>query len=427
MLVQFTVNNFRSIKDDVTLNMLAASKDESNTFLLREGSYELLNSAVLYGANASGKSNVLKAMAQMRNIVLNATKVHQSTDKLPHNPYKLNKQTMEASTSFEIIFFIKDSKYRYGFELDSTTVYAEWLFLDENGREAKLFYRDIDDEFYVNKNKFKEGKGLEEKTLKNQLFIWKCDSENGPISREILQWFSHLNMIDGLENTGYIAFTTNQMKNESFKKDIVSLVKFADLGIVDIATNELKMDQKEIEAIPLPQEIKDQMLDESFVKIETHTSHKFFDQNNNELGQVRFDLHKDESFGTKKFFAMSAPILDTLKRGGILIVDELDASLHPILTMHLMKLFHNKKANSKNAQLIFATHDTNLLNADLLRRDQIWFTEKDKYGATALYSLVEYKANKARKSTNLEKNYLQGRYGAIPYIGEFGFGELSNE
>lgn len=425
MLVQFAVNNFRSIKDYVTLNMLAASKDESNTFLLRDGSCELLNSAVLYGPNASGKSNVLKAMAQMRNIVLNTTKVHQSTDKLPHNPYKLNKQTIEASTSFEIIFFIHNSKYRYGFELDSATVYAEWLFVDENGREAKLFYRDINDEFYVNKNKFKEGKGLEEKTLKNQLFVWKCDSENGPISRDILQWFSHLNMIDGLENRGYIDFTINQMKNESFKKDIVSLVKFADLGIVDIATNESRMDPQDIEAIPLSQEIKDQMLkDENLVKIETHTSHKFFDKDNNEVGQIRFDLRKDESFGTNKFFAMSAPILDTLKRGGVLIVDELDASLHPILTMHLIKLFHNEKVNSQNAQLIFATHDTNLLNSNLFRRDQIWFTEKDKYGSTDLYSLVEYKSNKARKSTNLEKNYLQGRYGAIPYIGEFGFRDL---
>ncbi len=424
MLIQFSVNNFRSIKDNVTLSMLAASKDISNTFFLRDGSYELLNSAVLYGANASGKSNILKAMAQMRNIVLNSTKVHQSTDKLPHNPYKLTKQTVQASTSFEIIFFVQENKYRYGFEFDSTTVYAEWLFLDENGREAKLFYRDIEEEFYVNKNKFKEGRGLEEKTLKNQLFIWKCDAENGPISKEILQWFSHFNMIDGLENRGYIDFTINQMKNQEFKKEIVSLVKFADLGIIDIATNESKIDSKEIEAIPLPREIKDQILnDENLIKIETHTSHKFFDQDNNEVGQVRFDLHKDESFGTNKFFAMSAPILDTLKRGGILIVDELDASLHPILTTYLIRLFHNKKVNSQNAQLIFATHDTNLLNADLLRRDQIWFTEKDKYGSTDLYSLVEYKINKARKSTNLEKNYLQGRYGAIPYIGEFGFGD----
>jgi len=417
MFVEFTINNFRSIKDSVTFSMVAASKDEFNTFHTRD--LEILSSAVIYGANASGKSNVLKSMILMRNIVLNLEKVHQSTDKLPHNPFKLSEQTLNASTSFQIIFLIDDIRYRYGFEIDSSTVYAEWLFVDERGRESKLFYRDTDDEFYVNKIKFKEGKGLEEKTLKNQLFIWKCDSENGPISKTILNWFSRFNMIDGLENRGYIEFTFNQMKNEAFRKEIVSLVKFADLGIVDIAMNETKADIKELEAFPIPQEIKEVISkNESLIRIETQTAHKFFDANNAELGNVKFDLQRDESYGTNKFFAMSAPILDTLKNGGVLIVDELDASLHPILTIHLVKLFHSSETNPKNAQLIFATHDTNLLNNDILRRDQIWFTEKNQFGATDLYSLVEYKQNPARKNTNLEKNYLQGRYGAIPYIGE---------
>lgn len=318
MFVEFTINNFRSIKDSVTFSMVAASKDEFNTFHTRD--LEILSSAVIYGANASGKSNVLKSMILMRNIVLNLEKVHQSTDKLPHNPFKLSEQTLNASTSFEIIFLIDDIRYRYGFEIDSSTVYAEWLFADEKGRESKLFYRDTDDEFYVNKIKFKEGKGLEEKTLKNQLFIWKCDSENGPISKTILNWFSRFNMIDGLENRGYIEFTFNQMKNEAFRKEIVSLVKFADLGIVDIAMNETKADIKELEALPIPQEIKEVISkSESLIKIEPQTAHKFFDANNAELGHVKFDLQRDESYGTNKFFAMSAPILDTLKNGGVLI------------------------------------------------------------------------------------------------------------
>lgn len=424
MLLQFSVNNYRSIKDTITFSMLSSSKNE-NTFKIRK--YNLLNSAVIYGANASGKSNLLRAMAFMGRIVLNKTKVIQSTDTLPHDPFRLNSSTRDASSTFEIVFFIDEIKYRYGFELDNTTVYAEWLYVDEKGKEAKLFYRDSEDEEYVNKNKFKEGyrffddKKLEIDVLPNQLFIWECDrTKDGVISKSILKWFNNLNLIDGLDHSGYVNYTMNKMEDESFKKEIVNLVKTADIGIEDININKEEIPKEFFENSPFSDDfIKNVMATEANKIPIVKTFHSIFDENNNEIGKEIFELDDEESLGTRKFFKMSAPILNTLQRGKILIIDELDASLHPMLTKHLIKLFSDKDINTKNAQLIFATHDTNLLKPQIFKRDQIWFTEKDKYGSTTLYSILEIKG--VRANDDFEKQYIQGKYGAVPYLGKFEF------
>lgn len=425
MFLQFSVNNFRSIKDTVTFSMATASKDNENFFPVRN--YELLTSSVIYGANASGKSNVLKAMAFMGKVVLNKTKVIQSTDKLPHDPFRLNTSTQDASSTFEIVFFIDEIKYRYGFEMDDTTVYSEWLYADKKGKEAKLFYRDSEDKEYVNPKEFKEGFIFFDnikskvKVSNNQLFIWKCDREDDAIiSKSILKWFSHFNLIDGLDHGGYVNYTMKKMEDTDFKSEMVSLIKTADIGIEDIKVEKEDVPNDIIEKLPLPDEIKQKMLEEGGVQsVSLNTYHKKFDENNNEIGTTIFDLDDEESLGTRKFFKMSAPILNTLQEGKILMIDELDASLHPILTKHLINLFHDKTINTKNAQLIFATHDTNLLKPYIFRRDQIWMTEKDKYGATDIYSLAQFK--NVRKDEDFEKQYIQGKYGAIPYLGKFEF------
>ena len=417
MLLQFTVNNFKSIKNTSILSMSTSSKDEGNSFKVKK--YELLQSAILYGANASGKSNFLKAMAFMRKIVLNIDKIILSTDKLPHYPFQLSTETEDSSSSFEMVFFIDETKYRYGFELDDTTVYAEWLYADENGKESKLFYRDIDEnELYVNRLKFKEGLRL--KVSRNQLFLWKCDQEGGEISASILQWFSHLNMIDGMENEQYISEAMRQMEHEKYKKELVSLIKTADIGIENVLLDEKEIPKSVIEEMDLPPKLKEKLLKSDTLKdMSLLTHHKKYDENNNEVGMTTFELDKEESKGTQKFFKMSAPILNTLREGKVLIIDELDASLHPMLTQHLIKLFHNKNINKHKAQLIFATHDTNLLHESMFRRDQIWLTEKDKYGATELYSLAQFK--NVRKNEDFEKKYIQGKYGAVPYLKDFEF------
>lgn len=425
MLVEFKVNNFRSIKDTATFSMLASSKDEGNCSEVRD--YSLLRSAIIYGANASGKSNLLKAMAFMGKLVLNRYKIMQSIDKLPHDPYRLSDETENESTTFEIVFFANDEvKYRYGFEVDNEVVYSEWLYADEKGKEAKLFFRDEKESDYVNPNKFKEGYGFfnkkEEKIkiAKNQLFIWKCDQSDGEISQTILQWFNQFNMIDGMDHNGYINFTMKKMENIEFKKQIIELVKTADIGIDDIQIEEEDVSLETISKLPIPEDIKNELLNEKGWKsISLNMIHPKFNKDGQYIGNVVFELDEDESKGTRKFFAMSAPILDTLNDGGVLIIDELDASLHPMLTQHLIELFHNKKINKYNAQLIFATHDTNLLKPELFRRDQVWLTEKDQYGATTIYSLAQFK--NVRKQEDFEKQYIQGKYGAIPYLGKFEF------
>lgn len=414
MLIQFTVENFRSIKDSVTFTMVSGSNNKINVFDVRN--YQLLSSAVIYGANASGKSNILKAFNFMKSMVLNNSKIMQSTDRLPYEPFRLSTETENASSTFEVVFFKHGIKYRYGFETDSTTVFSEWLFSDEKGKEAKLFFRDIDNnpEMYVNPDKFAEGKGL--KVLPNSLFIWKCDQEGGEIAKCILEWFENVNLLHGMRPSNYLNYTTRQMESDEFRKEIVNLVKAADLGIRDLVIDKNEFSRSDVEKTitnVLPEE-------SSSFENGIHAIHEKFDDQGTASGIEHFNMTgNDESEGTKKFFCLSAPFIDTLKNGRILLVDELDASLHPMLTMSLISLFNNPSVNTKNAQLIFVTHDTNLLNQNIFHKSQIWFTEKDTFGATHLSSLAEFK--NVRPEADIKKQYIQGKFGAIPYLGTFSF------
>jgi len=424
MILQFKVNNFRSIKDTAILNMRTdKNKRTPNSFAV-DGQH-LLKSCVIYGPNASGKSNVLKAMAFMRELVLNTSKVTQSTDALPHAPFRLNTCTENASSHFEIIFLHNNLKYRYGFEMDSAVVYAEWLFVTgDTGRESRLFERDIDDKVpYINLQKFKEGRHV--KVSDNQLLLWRCDQQGGEISHSILDWFQHFNFIDGLENKNYFNFALRQMQNNMIKPELLDLLHKADLGIDELTIEEQELSLEQLDRVAIPLAIKERLLQEQeqgqLKSIEVKARHKKFDIDNNHIGIETFQFEQDESQGTQKFFTLSAPILDTLKHGKVLLIDELDSSLHPKLTEAFIRLFHNPEINRHNAQLIFTTHDTNLLSIPkLFDRDQIWFTEKDRYGSTELYSLLEFRKNSkgkdVRVTDNLEKHYLQGLFGATPYI-----------
>lgn len=294
-----------------------------------------------------------------------------------------------------------------------------------------MFERDNEQHLhYVNRQKFKEGIGL--KVPDNHLFIWKCDQNDGDLSKKILQWFSSFNLIDGLEKEGYVDFALKQMENTNVKSKLLNLIKVADLGIEEIIIGQKDVTQAAVQYFisnpSIPKEAKQKMLSHvnngasaSFELLQTR--HKKFNAENQQIDSVLFELDEDESQGTQKFFSLSAPILDTLEHGKILLIDELDASLHPKLTECFIKLFNDKELNKHNAQLIFVTHDIHLLSVPgLFERDQIWFTEKDQYGSTDLYSLLEFrKSNKGtdvRPTDNLEKHYLQGRFGAVPYVGE---------
>jgi AAA15 family ATPase/GTPase len=416
MMVQFTVKNYRSINDQVTLSLVSGSKNDKYTIEARGMS--LLPSAVVYGANASGKSNVLRALSFMRSLALNESKVVQSTDELPYDPFRLSTETENAPSMFEVVFLAGQSKYRYGFEADGATIHAEWLFEDKRGREALLFSRDnAEAELYVNLQRFQEGKGL--KVLDNSLFLWKCDQNGGHISGRVLEWFKGLNTVYGMHASGYVRYTVEQMAEPAFRDSIMRLVHVADLGIQDITVEKNSIPHEELAELALPESVRKQLAARvsPLVRLNINALHNKFDADNKDAGTVAFELGVDESEGTKKYFSLSAPILDTLRNGSIIIIDELDASLHPMLVANLVSLFHDPMVNTQNAQLIFATHDTNLLNQSLFHKSQIWFTEKDQLHSTRLTSLLEFRG--VRREDNIEKHYIQGKYGAIPFLGDF--------
>ena len=422
MLIQFTVSNFLSIKESATLNMLAVKpvKEFEDENVFEVDRYSLLKSSVIYGANASGKSNILKAMGFFKWFSVNSAKETQVDENIDVTPFKLSTETENLPSSFEASFLVDGIKYRYGFDVDDESVKTEWLLFSTRIKEYPLFIRD--GQMIEVFKEFKEGKGIEDKTRKNALFLSVVAQFNGEKSKSIIRWFNEFNMISGLADRHFEGFTASLLENERYKKLIMNLMSDADLGFKDINVLDVEITS---ESLPnsMPDELKSILLKEAKGKrgYDIETFHEKFDVEGNVESLVRFDFDDEESEGTKKYFRLAGPILDTLEDGGVIIIDELEARLHPSLTKSIVQLFNTPKVNRKNAQLIFATHDTNLLSACMFRRDQIWFTEKRRDASTDLYSLAEYKLEKGkvRKDASFEKDYIKGRYGAIPYVGDF--------
>lgn len=428
MLIEFSVGNYRAYKEVVTLSLLAApitsknkALDEQNCFSVND-KLRLLKSAVIYGANASGKSKLLQAIGFMKRFVIGSAKDFQSTDAIPVEPFRLSTETEQLPSYFQIVFYLDGKQYRYGFEATSKVIISEWLY-HANIKETRLFIREGNK--YDISSVFKEGRNLPKRTRANALFLSVVAQFNGEISQKILNWFHSIGIISGLSDMEYQGFTLESIKGEALKQEVISLVKQMDMGISGLLVEERPLSEDDIPA-QLFAELKQLLLERESVSINVVTQHKKYDEFNKQISIEKFNLDDDESEGTKKFFYLSGPILDTLKRGDLLVIDELDARLHPIITAKIVQLFNSKMTNPQNAQLVFATHDTNLLSRDYFRRDQIWFTEKDRYGATDLYSLAEYKI---RNDASFEKDYIAGKYGAIPFIGDIEriFEELHGE
>lgn len=425
MLVEFTVGNFRSFRNPVTLSMVAANISEKNQQLEKNNvvsvdSMKLLKSAAIYGANASGKSNLIAAFAFMRNLVLQSIKSN-SEDEIDTEPYLLDSSSAEQPSHFEVTFYTRETRFRYGFDVSREKIHAEWLYRTRK-REAALFWRD-EDGIEV-RTGFKEARDLEDRTRENALFLSVADQWNSKIAHEIVSWFKSVGIISGVQDRAYMGFSLNRFnEDELMREKMREYMRRMDVGISDIISEQhqgvpegLLEVLTKIGGDELPAEVKEALSDENswFTATVNMVRHRY-DDSGNRVGQVRFDFEDQESEGTKKAFALSGPILQTLQKGEVLFIDELDARLHPLMTRHIIKLFNSSANNPNNAQLIFATHDTNLLNNSFFRRDQIWFAEKDRCGATDIYSLVEYKG--VRNDASYESDYIAGKYGAIPYIG----------
>ncbi len=421
MIIEFTVGNFLSFRDNKTLSLEATNIAEYDEATFKAGKFKLLRSAVLYGANSSGKSNFIKAISTMKQIVMTSVE-KTSASKFEIIPFLLNTDTENKPTFFELVFLIDKIRYRYGFEIDKTSIHGEWLFKLEGNEEITLFIRD-ENGIGVTTD-FKEGKGLEAKTRENALFLSVVDQFNGENAAKIISWFNNLGTISGLSHDNYRGITFSLLDQKKSRERLLDFFKNLDLGFEQLKFRKEKF-QESLLPMDLPAELLDDIINDlqgkTIAKI--NTIHNKYDKNDNKVGFKDFDLREQESSGTNKIFDISGPIFDTLIYGGVLVIDELDAKLHPLMTAAITNLFNYPDYNTKNAQLIFATHDTNLLSYGRFRRDQIYFIEKDKFEASDLYSLVEYKEEGSGKKNDtdrsFEKDYINGRYGAIPFIGNF--------
>ncbi|HMA37265.1 MAG TPA: ATP-binding protein [Chloroflexia bacterium] len=425
MLIEFTVGNFRSFHERVTLSMIAASalrsRDkelDAQTVVEVPPGVELLRSAAIYGANASGKSNLVNALAFMRTFVLNSSRTTQTEDPIPVQNFKLSTETDGQPSFFEILFLLDGKRYRYGFEVTRERVIAEWLFYTPKSREARLFQREqgADEETIVISPAFKEGRQLKKVTRSNALFLSVAAQFKGKIAEDIRAWFSQINVSLGVALEMDLA-TLQQFHEIADKRAILQLIRDLDLGIRDIESTLITApwstdnDPTVKEFLEIFGRMSNQTIPSEVPEIKT--VHEKYDAAGNVVGTVQFEFGLYESAGTWRLFSLAVPILETLRHGRIMVVDELDARLHPLMTCTIIEWFHNPQTNPHNAQLIFTTHDTTLLRADRFRRDQIWFVEKDRMGASHLYSLAEFKV---RNDASFGRDYIQGKYGAIPFI-----------
>ncbi len=416
MIEEFSFENYKSFKEMNTLNMTAAklkskySRLDVEPIIQQDDDVTLLKSKGIYGANASGKSNLVKAFGSFIRIVQHSVKDEQILEKYM-TPFYLSTETVDKPVFMQLVFRCEGVRYRYGFQADKEKIHSEWLYATPGKREQPFFIRDNDTLNSINKKNFPEGDMVmklidNEKgnTIfrKNSLFLTSLAAFGvGKISKMLLNEISRFMVIDGLKHRGAFEQTTAMLELPGMKKLVQTFLSMADAGVNDLDTIDLS-DETVGESSNLDKKRK------IVVALKD-----VYDADYKLITKMPFPLSLFESEGTNKMYEISTFIINALRQGRVLVIDEFDARFHPLITRKIVELFNSP--GNKNGQLIFVTHDTNLLSADLLRRDQIDFVEKDAYGASHLYTLVQFKG--IRDTDPFEKNYIKGKYGAIPFVG----------
>ena len=421
MLVNFTVKNYRSFKEERTFSMEASSIEEHEASVIKAGNQRLLPLTIIYGANSSGKSNLIMALGVMRHVVKESVRLNES-DPLLYDPFALDEISRSAPTLFEAQFIQGENRYRYGFEYTKKEIVSEWLYENRLGEEeVELFVRSKD-VIEVSEKAFPEGRGKEDLTNANRLFLSLVAQLKGEKSNVVMACVGECNMVSGIETERYENFTFEMfMEHLNGADEAQTFFKELQLGFNSFSVKKTDITTEKLASLPelKRQQVEKEMSTHTFV--EAITTHNIYNEDGQVLREDDFYSDDMESDGTKKVIELSGPIFDTLINGKTLIVDELDAKLHPLLTRNIVLLFMDPERNKHGAQLIFATHDTNLLDLSVLRRDQIWFAEKDKVESTDIYSLVEFEEDGQEEPNNkhdIERDYIRGRYGAIPFIGK---------
>lgn len=414
MLVEFRVSNFRSIREEQRLSLVANSdKSHSETHVIRsdaKSGISLLKSAVIYGANASGKSTLIMAMAFMKRIVAESATHVKEGQKFFLQSFKLDGISSTKPSEFEITFIEAGIRYQYGFSLLPDRITSEWLLVYKTSKPQVWFDRRYNAETNVDEYTFSpflsgEKKLWQKSTRSNSLFLSKAVDLNSNALRPVFLWIVQQLHIIGAGEQPMIEFSTAFAQLPEGKRQLLDFLSAADLSISELSL-EIRQQREVSVRVEGEKPPVHQVIDsEALMPIFLHTGAE---------GAAKFEFH-DESTGTQRLFAFAGPILDVLREGSVLIVDELDGSLHTKIVRFLLSIINSSMHNTEGAQLIFTTHDTSVMDAKLFRRDQIWFVEKDKSHATHLYPLTDFSP---RTNEALEKGYLVGRYGAIPFINE---------
>lgn len=426
MLVEFSVTNYRSIGEKQTLSLIPAPKQkEYPENIISENQFSALNVIAIYGSNASGKSNLLRCISVMDEIVHISSRTS-STTRLPYDPFALKEGYTDKPTEFEVVFVTDEKRYRYGFCYNQSSIIREWLYRKNVGREVPLFLRE-DDVIDV-RSGFQGSKKLidtaVEATRSNALFLSQCDSLNVEEATMIMAWFDTLHVINGLYTEKHEVSTVELWQQAVYRDKINQYINSIAMDIQGIDISIKKLEENDLPS-DFPAQLKDKLS-----KYNVQSFHHTYSKDNAPTNEIlSWDFDKHESEGSKKALQLSGPVLSALMNGEILVIDEMEAKLHPIITLNIIDMFLDPNCNPKHAQLIFATHDTNLLSYSKLRRDQIYFTEKNKWESTELFSLSDFVyfnekngeiiEEKERKDTDKERRYLEGRYGAIPFLGDF--------
>ena len=413
MLIRFSFKNFKSFKEENVLDMEATSLKEHEYNIVKTDQVNLLKVAAIYGANASGKTNVLQAFDYMKKRILvsDDSKKNSPIDEDNVYSFMINNEAI----SLEVEILAKNNKiYKYGFDVLKDSIVSEWLYIKKINRFYSIFEREKNNVTMKSNNKISGLANIDERTLFLNIYS-KIDKDNEDFNN-VYDWFVNANYLD-LGNPRFEDFINTRislkiLSDEKYKKELLRFIKTFDSGIEGIKTT--------------PNSLEEVQNNNRVVKVEL--IHRGDD---NELKALPLEL---ESNGTRKMFHLFDFFMDALRNGMVLFIDELDAKLHPLLTRYIINLFHNSETNIGNGQLIYSTHDTVNLNKETFRRDEIWFTEKNRDGVSEMYALSDYilddedgnnkSGKKVRNDATYNKDYLTGRYGAIPVLEEF---EISHE
>lgn len=415
MLISFSLENYMSFQGKAILSLKAGTIKEyqsDNTFAPQPlGDERLLKSVGILGANGSGKSNILKALTFMKGFVLDSSKESNANSPIPAQPFLLSTISNKMACTFEISFYISQGKFRYGFSVDENRIYSEWLFQTIKSKEEKVFIR-AEQNYSIGKDfKIRIKDKLQlfiEFTRPNALFVSVLSQFNDELFKSISAWFDGIFIAPDLSHLSLVDYTGQLMEKDYYRQLINNIIRNSDLGIeyVQGIKNEPKNPDLAF------RELIKNLNYESEGSFKILTKHNVYDDAKRLREATQFNLIQNESLGTQKFFALLGPILVALNEKKILVVDEIDARLHSLLIERIISMFNSNKYNPNGAQLIFTSHNVNLIKKGL-RRDQMVFTEKDQYGSCSISSLYK-KDPKIRSDASFDKDYLLGKYGSIP-------------